>query len=287
MPAMPERQETMRQEISPMLTLCSVSLRRIHKVWTLDAIVFTKPYISSRKRLQCEYTSRRRKKARPSEHDQADVALAGESEIQHDHTTSIGSSLSLRQSPLLAVYFLDSTAFHRAYLTLPRADPPVSKAVADLIGDAACIHSTAEIYFKTIHFWMPIVSKNLFYQHLLNPLSQRRTELSLLIICMKLISSHPPPLSDSLYKTAKQFHLENISAGVLSTYVLQAGVLIALYELGHAIYPSAFLSVGACARFGIALGIDKTLAHWDSSSSQWDELEEKRRVWWSILILDR
>lgn len=64
-------------------------------------------------------------------------------------------------------------------------------------------------------------------------------------------------------------------------------VLIALYEIGHGIYPSAYVSIGTCARYGLALGLDRELNVFDNSPRRWIELEEKRRAWWAVLILDR
>jgi hypothetical protein len=76
----------------------------------------------------------------------------------------------------------------------------------------------------------------------------------------------------------------------MSIHVLQAGILITFYELGQAIYPAAYLSVGSCARYGLALGIDKLslIPPSEGDASQaWNEQEESRRVWWAVLIFDR
>ncbi|UKZ45872.1 hypothetical protein TrVGV298_000065 [Trichoderma virens] len=104
---------------------------------------------------------------------------------------------------------------------------------------------------------------------------------------MKLSSSLTTTAKTVLYRTAKQFHFEVESSGILSVAVLQAGVLIAIYELGHAIYPAAFLSIGQCARYAAALEIDKSITSRLLDKLPWNEVEEQRRVWWSIIILDR
>jgi hypothetical protein len=108
---------------------------------------------------------------------------------------------------------------------------------------------------------------------------------------MKLIVSMPPKQTNNpqtpTYFAAKRFYLEAESAGVFSIQVLQAGLLISLYELGHAIYPSAFLSIGTCARYAYALGINGNATSQISKPFTWVEQEERRRVWWGIVILDR
>lgn len=101
-----------------------------------------------------------------------------------------------------------------------------------------------------------------------------------------------PPLSPRnpripLYYTVKHFNLEVESSSVFSILVLQAGVLIALYELGHAIYPAAFLTIGACARYAHALGINVSRGLNSRKVLTLVEVEERRRVWWAIIILDR
>jgi hypothetical protein len=204
-------------------------------------------------------------------------------------------------SDLKAIYFLAPNLFKQARLQLPRPEIPVPAEVSALIGDAASARGIANAFFPTVHRWFPIVSKRGFFGHLSNPLAKRQTELSLLLLCMKLISTRPA-CEDScsengrtgmLYWAAKRYHATVEAAGVLSLPVLQAGILIAMYELGQGVYPAAFLSVGACANYGLALGIDRlglSLLGCDideSRVSSWNEIEEKRRVWWGVLFCDR
>jgi hypothetical protein len=75
--------------------------------------------------------------------------------------------------------------------------------------------------------------------------------------------------------------------GAFSILVLQAGVLVALYELGHGIYPAAYLSIGACARYAHALGINVSHTVPTRRVLTFVEGEERRRIWWAIVILDR
>lgn len=161
-----------------------------------------------------------------------------------------------------------------------------------MIGDISSIRGIAAIFFEEIHRWLTIISKESFFVHLLNPLTERQTELSLLTLCMKLCCAARSN-GDSqtvLYNTAKRFYHEVEAAGFLSIPVLQSGILIAFYELGQAIYPAAYLTVGACARYGLMLGLDRSLLalEGDSDGSRsWTEVEERRRVWWAVLIFDR
>jgi hypothetical protein len=191
------------------------------------------------------------------------------------------------RASLSAIYFLDIAAFRRAHLSLQQVELQCNKSITDIVGTALSLRTTADTFFKKVHLWMPIISKSRFYQHLLHPLSRQQRELSLLVLCMRLVSSSFSSSDDVTYQTAKRLHLETTSVGILSVTVLQAGILLALYEVGHAIYPAAFLSVGACAQYGLAIDVDKAISQSDVSHLPWNEVEERRRVWWAVLVLDR
>ncbi|KAF2164714.1 hypothetical protein M409DRAFT_56523 [Zasmidium cellare ATCC 36951] len=106
---------------------------------------------------------------------------------------------------------------------------------------------------------------------------------------MRLISQAPgdeiQEMRSLLYLTAKSAiaHLE--SAGIVTVRLIQARLLVAIYELGHGLGPVASISVKACGVSARALGLDQTL------SSLWSypfaQSEEERRLWWSIFIVER
>ena len=76
--------------------------------------------------------------------------------------------------------------------------------------------------------------------------------------------------------------------GMLSVSLLQSMILGAIYELGHAIYPAGYMSIGSCVKLGMALDLEKQCrSDPDSRTSDVEEQEEQRRVWWVIYILDR
>jgi hypothetical protein len=95
----------------------------------------------------------------------------------------------------------------------------------------------------------------------LNPLLQRRSDGTLLLLSIRLIMTPPPsgsPTSKTpIYLAAKQFYSKVVDVGTCSIHVLQAGILISLYELGHALYPSAYLSIASCARYGMAFSMGR------------------------------
>ena len=188
--------------------------------------------------------------------------------------------------------FLDPALLRHGQLETAPAAAPIPVHIIELLGDMDDVRTTAASFFDHIHIWMPFISKKRFYDLYLRPSSQSRADFVLLALAIKLITSFPPESPrnprTSLYHTTKHFHLEVEGSSNLSVLVLQAGILLALYELGHAIYPACYLTIGACARYAYALGINvssKTLNIRKVLTLV--EVEERRRVWWAIIILDR
>jgi hypothetical protein len=114
---------------------------------------------------------------------------------------------------------------------------------------------------------MSIISKKRMTRNMLNPLWEAGPDLALLFLCMKLMITRPQEGLESanhpIYTAAKRFLALMESSGMTSLLVLQAHILVALYEIGQAIYPAAWMSAGACVRYGLLLGI-----HGHESSAQ-------------------
>lgn len=180
--------------------------------------------------------------------------------------------------------------FRQAQLELPAPGLAVPLYVTDLLGGDGEVRQMATTFFSNIHPWMPFISKTWARKHLLSPLSPVQADSTLLLLSIQLITWIPSASANPktpMYTAAKRFFLELETAGSFSIRVVQAGLLIGLYELGHCIYPAAYMSVGTCARQAVALGFDKDIKQGNTTELPLDKIEERRRVWWAILILDR
>lgn len=192
-----------------------------------------------------------------------------------------------------ATYFLDPKVFWKNHNAVPTAILPVRSSIAELIGDVAAQRDVAVEYFDTIHIWMPFISKKRFLHWILSPLAQPRADVALLVLCMKLVTWLPSQQKiidnpeNLQYLAAKQFLLELEVSGTLTLQVAQACILLTIYELGHAIYPSAYMSVGTCSRYVMALGINGKAKPHTTDVTEWLKHEESRRAWWSTIILER
>ncbi|KAL7807626.1 hypothetical protein V8C26DRAFT_314571 [Trichoderma gracile] len=255
------------------------------------------------KRIVCDYPYRRKKRERKTRPAPSNAVVSPTSGLLTDQASftaetshpspeydalHLGSSQSAAAN-FLTERFLDPEAFTSAQLKVPEpsVDHLITKEVSDFVGDVANIKAISDKFFASVHEWMPIVSRIQFLANLVSWLTHKRAELFYLILAMRLSSEQVSNPRTPLYQATKylQFRLEH--SGVLSLQVIQASVLVALYEIGHGVYPSAFLSIAECARYATALGIDRSILCRDLSGISWTELEERRRVWWSILVLDR
>ncbi|KAL7941885.1 hypothetical protein V8C42DRAFT_333996 [Trichoderma barbatum] len=187
------------------------------------------------------------------------------------------------------VFFLDSVLFRRSLNRLPDLDIGLNSSLLSYIGHVASDRAFVNKYFVNIHPSVPFLSKREFKERVLNPLIPPRPANTLLIASMKLLAT---PLTEqgprcNAYYSIKTSLLEAENSCMLELRVLQAIILIAIYELGHAIYPAAYLTVGYCVRYGSALGIHKAVEQYSEEGFSVTESEERRRSWWAILVLDR
>lgn len=190
------------------------------------------------------------------------------------------------ESEFPPIYFLDYELYQRAIAEIPRVVTRIRPELEALTED---IREQANIYFCTIHPWIPFLSKKTFIERLLSPFTPRGTDIVLLFACMKLVCSVPKGESacSSAYITIKDSLLEAEIAGVFSIRILQAWILVCIYEFGHAIYPSAYLSIGVCARYSAALGISLENSSTQRQTYHWIEREERARALWAVMIVDR
>ncbi|PKK54194.1 hypothetical protein CI102_1024 [Trichoderma harzianum] len=193
-----------------------------------------------------------------------------------------------------AIRFIEPSVYHDASLGPPPEDVSIPSSIAAHVGDPDQIYEIGAKFFQATSLWMPIVCRKRFYADAPNPISPYRRGLILLALTMKLYCA---PASENgndtrwpLYQLVKTFYADVEATAPMSVHILQAAVFIAIYEIDQAIYPSAYLSVGTCARYGTALGMNKLMTRRVGDGKpglSGVEIEEYRRVWWAVLMLDR
>lgn len=192
-----------------------------------------------------------------------------------------------------SLFFLDYEIFNEARPPIPQPRPPIPEDIYRITGSIDQLKSISGHWFSTIHTWFPILSKKRIELLLADPGLELTPDVALLFSSMHLLTDEESgcrsTVRNNTYWILKDYAAALEANAVMTPQLLQSKVLIALYEIGHAIYPSAYLSVGSCAAFGKALGLDnrKESPQMLRKFGAWAEMEELRRLWWAVLILDR
>ena len=202
---------------------------------------------------------------------------------------------------ITALQFLAPETFkHFLSDTSGSPDMEIPEQISVLFGQRQDNRDTCIEYFEVIGHCIAFIWRKSFLSRLLNPLLTLQADFILLAVSMRLFLSHTAVLGDVLYEVPgireyeaiKSFFWKLLDSGVSSLYLVQTGVIIATYELSHALQPSAHVTIGACALLAQSIGLHKSVENTkqqqsDGNSTSWIEIEEKRRTWWAILIVDR
>lgn len=167
--------------------------------------------------------------------------------------------------------------------------------VSLIVGDRLQLQEAAIRYFRTIQTWFPVVSETRYNAQLASlrvKMDAAPADFSLLTLCMALVCKEPtargiPVSARSQYTSLKGFvtHLEAMGANSLE--IIQSRVLLTIFEIGHAIYPSAYISAAANIRAAISLGIGSLREDPHTVLGDLENATEAQKVWCAILIIDR
>ena len=179
--------------------------------------------------------------------------------------------------------------------TLLNVDEEFTKQVYSTIrSNGDDITSSCSRYFVAVHSWYQIMVKEDFYERLSQLRSSPQADFAILLFNVYILSQMyqpvPRPKADilQLYRTAKSMHFLLVSRGRASMDLVQAGLLIALYEHSQALHNATFQTIGICARMGYTLGFHQSLSPNGPPRGQYNNANETQRlVWWAIIILER
>ncbi len=168
----------------------------------------------------------------------------------------------------------------------------VTESLSRALGDLSEVHKVATRYFKSVHLWFPILSDTSYHGRLPSIFSHPCAKFSLLTLSLALITTIPPETESwesfrPLYMLVKSSIAVVEATNVHSLEIVQARLLVALFETGHGIEPAAYISIASTARAAAAIGLNQEP---DSYPEEWvarRKHEERSRVWWGIVMLDR
>jgi hypothetical protein len=156
------------------------------------------------------------------------------------------------------------------------------------------IHDVTSRYFKGVHRWLPIISRNQFNKRLRNFKTLPSADFSILLMAMHLITQLPSRDSEkeqdreSLYLATKTLFTQVQLFVPSSLYIVQAGIILATYEHGHGITEASYVTVGTTARMAFQIGLhNKQCSDEPKGTDDWLEEEEALSTWWGLVICDR
>ncbi|KAF5563752.1 Zn(II)2Cys6 transcription factor [Fusarium phyllophilum] len=245
-------------------------------------------YLCHRKGIYCHYPQHRGQK-NPSPVDNELNVAAGSA----PQTSQPKKAQDLVNAE--AIRFLAPDLFRDLNLQVISLGWEMPAEIEAQLGGRQQMQETTKAFLQLTRSWMPIVNGKRHLAAVLNPLVPLRRPTALLALCMKLCCLPVDKGEEKrvLYGLVKRFYAEVESQGDSCIQVMQSAVFIAVYEMGDAIFPAAYLTVGALARYGMAMGMDTinhTVLGKDCAvtvGASWADIEEMRRVWWGTLILDR
>ncbi|KAF5588031.1 Zn(II)Cys6 transcriptional activator [Fusarium subglutinans] len=201
-----------------------------------------------------------------------------------------------RTNKFPSLYFLDSDSFQpisRDILIIH--DGPVFLEQQRRFEAAGAFDSLIEHYENTIHHWLPMLSIKRLRQdaEALGDSNRGGIDVLVFLALQALINQNDEhtmlPQSNPSYLKAKYGSVIAESGGVINIRLIQTLALVALYELGHCIYPAAYLTIGQAVRLATMVGLhsQKDAQQLFVEPETWTLCEEQRRTWWAIVLLDR
>jgi Fungal Zn(2)-Cys(6) binuclear cluster domain len=156
-----------------------------------------------------------------------------------------------------------------------------------IVDNGATIPTLFNEYFRTIGIWLPaIVSEKALYKRLQ---SEPSSEIALLLLSIFLVVQVPDRSNTkkdfpqtTIYFAANSLHSALVGAGARSLEVVQASVMILLYETGHGMLDQARTSAAFCSQFGMRL---LSKRKYQQTGTVDDTDGEK--LCWCIMMLDR
>ncbi|KAL7934932.1 fungal-specific transcription factor domain-containing protein [Trichoderma chlorosporum] len=170
----------------------------------------------------------------------------------------------------------------------------IQREARSILGTPDEVRQAASHYFSSVHERLPILSESRFHENLPRLFVPSGIDFTILCLCMKLIHQNPlqhttgtKDAASSHYFVAKSSIGFLEAAGFETLNVVQSRLLLALYEIGHMIYPAASISNGSCARMARNAGLSRDSWLSQEAAGGIANPEERKRTWWAVHNLDR
>ncbi|RDW85288.1 hypothetical protein BP6252_02878 [Coleophoma cylindrospora] len=196
------------------------------------------------------------------------------------------------------------------FITIP-SDPTISEAnlylqVHQLIrATGRFVDDVTAQYFQGLHRYLPVISRTRFHSSLITLGTTPSAGFSVLLLSISLITSSSklgwhaehantttrPVDQRTLHRATKSLFAQVQGLFPPSVHLIQAALLLAVYEYRHGRPEEAFVSLAGCARMAYAAGIHRPspVVHTDTDINADFQLqsEEAANTWWGIIIYER
>jgi hypothetical protein len=166
------------------------------------------------------------------------------------------------------------------------------RSLCETVGHRQAVEHVTANYFNSINYWFTIIDRTTFESQVEQMWSFPSSEVSLLVLCMLLTIRMPnengASMDDGLYLSVKTAFTLVQSKIPLSLSLLQAQLLIALYEYSHGLPQQAYISVGSCVQMTRSFGWH-IRSFWSEERQQLlaRELKLDSILWWAVVYVDR
>lgn len=142
-------------------------------------------------------------------------------------------------------------------------------------------------YERCMHQWLPFIHPIFLAQRVASLRDEPCAELASLILHILLVNPPNVPELSQLTEIIPLYVVCKKIFSLLHTYrqdhlaTMQSGLLLAIYEQGSGLHSDSYTTLSCCVNLGFATGLHRLR----QNSSVFEE--ERKRVWWSIYLLDR
>ncbi|KAK4100692.1 hypothetical protein N658DRAFT_427224 [Parathielavia hyrcaniae] len=156
------------------------------------------------------------------------------------------------------------------------------------------VMDAVSLYFGGANTWFTIVERASFEAHLESTWDDLSAETSVVALCMALVAQPPNQkqskgMSDATYTSVKSALSAVQSELPMSVPLLQAELLVAMYEFAHSMPQQAYLSLGRCFQMTRAFGWHNA-AFWSSAQAAEPAVLRQLKLysilWWAIVYVD-
>lgn len=169
----------------------------------------------------------------------------------------------------------------------------VFRSLTQIMGDRMTAESHVRYYFGTINTWFTVVERTSFEERMGRMWAEPSAEIGLLALCMHLVIRTPEEdpivsMQSGLYHSVKTLCGIVAAKTSLTISVLQANLLVCLYEIGHLMPQQAYLTLGMCSTIVRAFGwLEESFWGQDQWMVRAGELKLCSILWWSMVFLEK